>query len=303
MPRVSVVMPAYNRASYVGEAIQSVLDQTYRDFELIVVDDGSPDDTAEVVSRFNDGRIKYFRQLNAGETAARKRHVADFALWKSAKPGEPSWDSAWGAGRPGWHIECSAMSNQLLGQHFDIHGGGADLQFPHHENEIAQSEAANGCAFVNYWMHNGFVRVDDEKMSKSLGNFFTIREVLTKYDAEVVRFFILRAHYRSPLNYSDHHLDEAKNGLKNDVGTLAMARTSDPNSATSQFFINVNKNDFLNYPGQDGNGYTVFGKVIEGMDVVNKIVAVPTGNAGMHQNVPRTPVVIESMTIVDAKKP
>jgi cysteinyl-tRNA synthetase len=137
----------------------------------------------------------------------------DFVLWKAAKPEEPAWDSPWGKGRPGWHIECSAMSEQLLGNHFDIHGGGADLQFPHHENEIAQSEGAHDCKFVNYWLHNGFVRVDDEKMSKSLGNFFTIREILKKYDAEVVRFFILRAHYRSPLNYSDQHLDDAKQAL------------------------------------------------------------------------------------------
>jgi cysteinyl-tRNA synthetase len=157
----------------------------------------------------------------------------DFVLWKSVKPNEPSWDSPFGGpnggkGRPGWHIECSAMSSQLLGKHFDIHGGGQDLQFPHHENEIAQSEAAHreavrgeaahkhdgqSCQMVNYWMHNGFVRVDDEKMSKSLGNFFTIRTVLEQYDAEVVRFFILRAHYRSPLNYSDQHLDDAKAAL------------------------------------------------------------------------------------------
>jgi cysteinyl-tRNA synthetase len=137
----------------------------------------------------------------------------DFVLWKAAKAGEPAWPSPWGAGRPGWHIECSAMGADLLGPHFDIHGGGQDLQFPHHENEIAQSEGAHGCKFVNTWLHNGFVRVDDEKMSKSLGNFFTIREVLKKYDAEVVRFFILRAHYRSPLNYSDQHLDDAKAAL------------------------------------------------------------------------------------------
>jgi len=123
------------------------------------------------------------------------------------------WDSQWGKGRPGWHLECSAMGSELLGKHFDIHGGGADLQFPHHENEIAQSEGAHRCQYVNYWMHNGFVRVDNEKMSKSLGNFFTIREVLRKYDAEVVRFFILRAHYRSPLNYSDAHLDDARGAL------------------------------------------------------------------------------------------
>ena len=142
-----------------------------------------------------------------------KEDPLDFVLWKRSKPEEPKWPSPWGEGRPGWHIECSAMSSQLLGEHFDIHGGGEDLQFPHHENEIAQSEGANGRKFVNYWMHNGFVRVDEQKMSKSLGNFFTVREILAKYDAEVVRFFILRAHYRSPLNYSDVHLDDAKAAL------------------------------------------------------------------------------------------
>ena len=137
----------------------------------------------------------------------------DFVLWKAAKPGEPYWDSPWGRGRPGWHIECSAMATCCLGNHFDIHGGGLDLQFPHHENEIAQSEGATGEKFVNVWMHNGFVRVDDEKMSKSLGNFFTIREVLAKYDPEVVRYFILASHYRSPLNHSDEALDNAKAAL------------------------------------------------------------------------------------------
>ncbi len=142
-----------------------------------------------------------------------KNDPLDFVLWKSVKPNEPHWDSPWGPGRPGWHIECSAMSGQHLGPQFDIHGGGQDLQFPHHENEIAQSEATHGCQMANLWMHNGFVRVDDEKMSKSLGNFFTIRTVLEQYDAEVVRFFILRAHYRSPLNYSDQHLDDAKSSL------------------------------------------------------------------------------------------
>ena len=179
---------------------------------------------------------KSLEDLRAGERVeidTHKKDAMDFVLWKSVKPNEPSWDSPFGGpnggkGRPGWHIECSAMSSELLGEHFDIHGGGQDLQFPHHENEIAQSEAAhsralNGeaahshdgkpCQMVNYWMHNGFVRVDDEKMSKSLGNFFTIRTVLEQYDAEVVRFFILRAHYRSPLNYSDQHLDDAKSAL------------------------------------------------------------------------------------------
>ena len=162
---------------------------------------------------------KSLEDLRAGErvdVVEGKNDPLDFVLWKSAKESEADevkWDSKWGKGRPGWHIECSAMGTEILGRHFDIHGGGADLQFPHHENEIAQSEGAHQCKFVNYWMHNGFVRVDEEKMSKSLGNFFTIREVLKKYDAEVVRFFILRAHYRSPLNYSDMHLDDAKGAL------------------------------------------------------------------------------------------
>ena len=159
-------------------------------------------------------------ELRAGERVAvadGKDDPLDFVLWKAAKPSEPldaQWASAYGKGRPGWHIECSAMSCQTLGETFDIHGGGADLQFPHHENEIAQSEAANGKPLARFWMHNGFVRVDNEKMSKSLGNFFTIEEVLAKYDAETVRFFIVRAHYRSPLNYSDAHLDDARNSLK-----------------------------------------------------------------------------------------
>ncbi|MDR3322613.1 MAG: cysteine--tRNA ligase [Zoogloeaceae bacterium] len=166
---------------------------------------------------------KSLDDLRAGERVeveTAKQDPLDFVLWKRAKPGEPSWPSPWGDGRPGWHIECSAMSSQLLGEHFDIHGGGQDLQFPHHENEIAQSEGAHGKTFVNYWMHNGFVRVDDEKMSKSLGNFFTIRDVLKEYDPEVVRFFILRVHYRSPLNYSDAHLKDARASLNTLYFTL-----------------------------------------------------------------------------------
>ena len=163
---------------------------------------------------------KSLDDLRAGERvaiASDKNDPLDFVLWKSAKPDEPAeaqWASAYGAGRPGWHIECSAMSCATLGETFDIHGGGADLQFPHHENEIAQSEGATGKPLARFWVHNGFVRVDNEKMSKSLGNFFTIREVLAKYDPETVRFFILRAHYRSALNYSDVHLDDARGSLK-----------------------------------------------------------------------------------------
>ena len=160
---------------------------------------------------------KSLDDLRAGERVevdAAKQDPLDFVLWKRSKPEHPKWPSPWGEGRPGWHIECSAMGCALLGEHFDIHCGGQDLQFPHHENEIAQSEGANGGKFVNYWMHNGFVRVDNEKMSKSLGNFFLIRDILKVFDPEVVRFFIVRAQYRSPLNYSDAHLDDANAALK-----------------------------------------------------------------------------------------
>ena len=163
---------------------------------------------------------KSLDELHAGERVAvldGKEDPLDFVLWKSAKASEPAdvkWASNFGEGRPGWHIECSAMACQMLGNSFDIHGGGADLQFPHHENEIAQSEGATGQQFAQFWMHNGFINVDNEKMSKSLGNFFTIREVLKAFDAETVRFFLVRSHYRTPLNYSDVHLNDARGGLK-----------------------------------------------------------------------------------------
>ena len=169
---------------------------------------------------------KSIDELRAGErvaVAAGKGDPLDFVLWKAAKPDEPAdakWDSAFGEGRPGWHIECSAMGCALLGEHFDIHGGGLDLQFPHHENEIAQSEGATGRPFVNVWMHNGFVNVDNEKMSKSLGNFFTIRDVLARYDGETIRCLMLRTHYRSPFNFSDTHLDDARSALRRLYGAL-----------------------------------------------------------------------------------
>jgi cysteinyl-tRNA synthetase len=200
---------------------------------------------------------KTLDDLIAGERVAvtgGKQDPLDFVLWKTAKADEPpdtKWESPWGLGRPGWHIECSAMSCELLGKHFDIHGGGADLQFPHHENEIAQSEAAfsdeTGKPFVNTWMHNGFVRVNEEKMSKSLGNFFTIREVLKVFDPEVVRFFILKAHYRSPLNYSDTHLEEAKQGLTrlyNALSSVEDIPTYSKPSAWRTRFAEVMNDDF-----------------------------------------------------------
>ncbi len=195
------------------DMIQTLVDKGY----------AYPADNGDVyydVSKFEGyGRLsgKKLEDLRAGERVAVdvvKDDPMDFVLWKAAKPEEPSWESPWGAGRPGWHIECSAMSTDCLGDHFDIHGGGLDLQFPHHENEIAQSEAATGCKFVNYWIHNGFVQIKQEKMSKSLGNFFTLREVLKVYAPEVMRYFILASHYRSPLNYSDQNLDSAKAAME-----------------------------------------------------------------------------------------
>ncbi len=176
---------------------------------------------------------KSLDELHAGERVAvldGKEDPLDFVLWKGAKESEPQdakWPAPFGIGRPGWHIECSAMSCALLGQTFDVHGGGADLQFPHHENEIAQSEGASGQALARYWLHNGFVNVDNEKMSKSLGNFFTIREVLEVFDAETLRFFVVRSHYRSPLNYSDVHLNDARASLKRLYTTLQTVQPSE----------------------------------------------------------------------------
>ena len=181
---------------------------------------GSNGDVFYAVTKFkNYGQLsgKNLDDLQAGERVdvdLAKHNPLDFVLWKMAKTGEPAWQSPWGLGRPGWHIECSAMSTCCLGNHFDIHGGGMDLQFPHHENEIAQSEGATGEKFVNLWMYNGFVRINEEKMSKSLGNFFTVREVLKQYKPEIIRFFILSSHYRSPLNYSDEQLNDAGTALK-----------------------------------------------------------------------------------------
>jgi cysteinyl-tRNA synthetase len=218
---------------------------------------GSGGDVNYAVRKFPGyGKLsgKSLDELRAGERVevdTGKSDPLDFVLWKSAKESEPEevkWDSSWGRGRPGWHIECSAMSCAILGETFDIHGGGQDLQFPHHENEIAQTEGATGKKFVNTWMHNGFVSVDNEKMSKSLGNFFTLREILDKFDAEVVRFFLLRAHYRSPLNHSDHHLQDAKGALTRLYTALKAAPVAsadvDWNEAHAQRFKAAMDDDF-----------------------------------------------------------
>ena len=225
-------------------------------------DDGDVNFAVRLLPRYGQLSGKSLDELNAGERVAivgGKRDPLDFVLWKTAKPEEPAdtrWPSPWGEGRPGWHIECSAMACDLLGEHFDIHGGGADLQFPHHENEIAQSEGAlygqgrkdDDVAFVNYWMHNGHIRVNEEKMSKSLGNFFLIRDVLKSFDPEVVRFFMLKAHYRSPVNYSDTQLEEARAGLLRLYTALAQvelsAITLDSNNPWAKRFADAMNDDF-----------------------------------------------------------
>ncbi|MGJ0483429.1 MAG: cysteine--tRNA ligase [Methylomicrobium sp.] len=220
---------------------------------------GSNGDVFYAVEKFKDyGSLsgKKLEDLQAGERVdvdTAKQNPFDFVLWKMAKANEPSWSSPWGEGRPGWHIECSVMSTCCLGNHFDIHGGGMDLQFPHHENEIAQSEGATGEKFVNLWMHNGFVRVNEEKMSKSLGNFFTLRDVRKKYKPEIIRFFILSSHYRSPLNYSDEQLNDAKAGLDRLYTALrGVGLTTDPDTHFDEglfkVLIETAMNDDFNTP-------------------------------------------------------
>ena len=204
------------KATETMDAIITMIEALISNDHAYLADNG---DVYYDVSSFPDyGQLsgKNPAELRAGarvEINEAKRDPLDFTLWKASKAGEPAWESPWGPGRPGWHIECSAMSTSLLGDHFDIHGGGMDLKFPHHENEIAQSCGATGKPFVNVWMHNGFVRVDEEKMSKSLGNFFTVREVLQHYQPEVIRYFMLASHYRSPLNYAQDNLDQARSAL------------------------------------------------------------------------------------------
>jgi cysteinyl-tRNA synthetase len=242
------------RATQSMDAIIELIGELIRKGHAYAVDNG---DVYYAVASFPDyGKLsgKRLEDLRAGarvEVDAAKRDPLDFVLWKAAKPGEPSWESPWGQGRPGWHIECSAMSMGLLGTHFDIHGGGMDLKFPHHENEIAQSCGATGEPFANLWMHNGFVRVDEEKMSKSLGNFFTIREIMERFNAEEIRFLMLSSHYRKPLNYSEQELASA--GASLDGFYTALSRTTPidvlpPGNPYIQRFKDVMDDDF-NTPG------------------------------------------------------
>ncbi len=213
MVRPDVEPRATQHIGEIIELVQSLLDKEH----AYVADNG---DVMFIVESYADyGKLsgQDLEQLQAGarvDVVDAKRNPLDFVLWKMSKPGEPTWDSPWGPGRPGWHIECSAMNSKHLGNHFDIHGGGSDLQFPHHENEIAQSCCAHGGDYVNTWMHSGMVMVDKEKMSKSLGNFFTIRDVLAHYDAETVRYFLMSGHYRSQLNYSEDNLKQARAALE-----------------------------------------------------------------------------------------
>ncbi|MBP5417244.1 MAG: cysteine--tRNA ligase [Clostridiales bacterium] len=217
---LGILRPTYQpRATEtMDEIISLITDLMDKGYAYVIEGDGVYYD----VPKFKEyGKLSHYNledlQAGGGERGASyegKKNPADFALWKFKKEGEPFWDSPWGEGRPGWHIECSAMNRKYLGKTIDIHGGGQDLIFPHHENEIAQSEAANGCTFAHYWMHNAFVNVDNEKMSKSLGNFFTVRDIVEKFPYEVIRFFILSGHYRMPINFSDELLKSAQNGLE-----------------------------------------------------------------------------------------
>ncbi|MBA6231736.1 MULTISPECIES: cysteine--tRNA ligase [unclassified Colwellia] len=237
--------------THMDEIIAMIVTLVEKD-HAYVADSG---DVLFAVSSYEDyGKLsgQNLEQLQAGsrvEVDESKKSPLDFVLWKSAKLGEPSWGSPWGAGRPGWHIECSAMSAKELGRHFDIHGGGSDLQFPHHENEVAQSCCALDTPYVNYWIHTGMVQVDQEKMSKSLNNFFTIRDVLTQYDSETVRFFLTSGHYRSQLNYSTDNLDQARSGLERiytalrEVDVLADF-SLDKNDVYVSAFIKVMNDDF-----------------------------------------------------------
>ncbi|WP_293266549.1 cysteine--tRNA ligase [Neptunomonas sp.] len=222
--------------------------------------------------KLTNQNIEELRSGSRVEVEEAKESPLDFVLWKAVKPGEVSWDSPWGAGRPGWHIECSAMSKCCLGDTFDIHGGGPDLPFPHHENEIAQSEAANGCTYANYWMHAGPVRVNSEKMSKSLGNFFTIRDVLKKYDPEVVRFFLARVHYRSYIDYSEDSLKEARVMLERFYQALnGVAKCEYSQKDIDQLSIETFEQRFIDAMDDDFNTPKAISVLFEMVNELNKL--------------------------------
>jgi len=279
MDALGLVRPTYEpRATeYIGKIIEICETLIAKGFAYAA--DG---DVYYRVNKFNDYLKLSKRNMDEMQAGARiapgeqKENPMDFALWKGAKPGEPSWESPWGPGRPGWHIECSAMSSSLLGDSFDIHGGGRDLIFPHHENEIAQSEAANDKPFAKYWIHNGFVNVNQEKMSKSLGNFFTIRDILKTYDPEVIRFFILTAHYRSPIDFSDQNLAEAQAGLSRfyealETAEKACAEAPESSEASSEGAQLDEK--FREAMDDDFNTALAIAHLFEGVRTMNRLAA------------------------------
>lgn len=278
METLGLVKPTHEpRATeYIDEII--VICQTLIDKGLAYASEG---DVYYRVDKF-DSYLKLSKrnmdEMQAGARIApgeQKENPMDFALWKGAKPGEPRWESPWGPGRPGWHIECSAMSSSLLGDSFDIHGGGRDLIFPHHENEIAQSEAASGKPFAKYWVHNGFVNVNQEKMSKSLGNFFTIRDIVETFDPEVVRFFILTAHYRSPIDFSDGNLEDAASGLSRFYEALQAAAAAVDGCSESDAGSDQGAQleaKFREAMDDDFNSALAIGHLFEGVRIMNRLI-------------------------------
>jgi cysteinyl-tRNA synthetase len=284
-PRVSQHMPE------IIAAVQGLLDKGFA-YEV----DG---DVYYRVSAFKDyGKLsgRLLEDMLAGarvEVDERKENAADFALWKKAKAGEPAWESPWGSGRPGWHIECSVMSTKYLGDSFDIHGGGSDLIFPHHENEIAQAEALTGKPFVRYWMHNGFITVNNEKMSKSLGNFFILRDILAQYPADVVRFYLISTHYRSPLDFDDGKLEEARKALGRLKTTLLLAEEFMAGNQTGHHpadeqepFIKAlqeQRGEFIAAMDDDFNTAKAVSHLFEMSHLINSYVAAADKNEALHQ--------------------
>lgn len=274
---------AYPRATENIAEIVAIIDRLVKNGYAYQVNG----DVFYAVNKFENYGLLSGKQIDELESGARvevdvrKRNPLDFALWKSAKPGEPAWDSPWGPGRPGWHIECSVMSMKHLGESFDIHAGGADLIFPHHENEIAQSEGATGKPFVKYWMHNGFLNIEGEKMSKSLGNFFTAREIMDKYHPAVIRMFFLMKHYRSPINFSEERIIEAQNALERIVTTLeniehVLAEQSIESSAAKACLsetIDELRQEFLNEMDDDFNTAGAMSKLFDLVKEANLILA------------------------------
>ncbi len=273
---------ATNSIDQMIDMIQHLVDTGY----AYAADNG---DVFYSVSKFAEyGKLsgRKLDDMRAGERVAvdpNKQDPMDFVLWKTVKPGEPSWSSPWGDGRPGWHIECSAMAKSLLGEQFDIHGGGMDLQFPHHENEIAQSEAAHGKCFARYWMHNGFVSVDEEKMSKSLNNFFTVREVLEEYTGEEIRFFVVNSHYRSPLNYSTAQLDSARAALRR-LYTALRGTQNKPELGVDQSFVDR----FDNAMNDDLNTAEAFAVLFDLASEINKLTDATSDKSSLLANTLRT---------------